>query len=240
MNTESGKCAKCGGKRFTTWEHDGFFGTDPCDICNPTGKEGLDNLLEETFRKGQKSMLPNPPSVPEPMKCPKCGVTMKVITNPIGYGCLRCDDCGRTIPPPKSEPMTPEGEGPYGSWSTRLPDDETISGVEGPGGVDVREANFPQDDEALAVLLNKVWRSRSAEVSALKAERNALRDALKELKTVVQKDLLPICQEHGGEVWMADAIRITSVFERVDLILAKTNVVRAALSPAPSQGEVKP
>lgn len=48
-----------------------------------------------------------------------------------------------------------------------------------------------------------------------------LEGALRVLKDIVTNDLLPICQEHGGEVWIADAIRIESVFEEVDGLLRR-------------------
>ena len=48
-----------------------------------------------------------------------------------------------------------------------------------------------------------------------------LLDALRELKRVVMADLLPIANKHGGELWMADALRIDAVFQMTDAAIAK-------------------
>ncbi len=56
-------------------------------------------------------------------------------------------------------------------------------------------------------------------IGKLRAERDRLRDALTELKYVVGEDMLAICQEHGGDIWMAESFRIENVFARVDQAL---------------------
>jgi hypothetical protein len=48
-----------------------------------------------------------------------------------------------------------------------------------------------------------------------------LLEALQELRRVVMADLLPMANEHGGELWMADALRIDAVFRMTDAAIAK-------------------
>lgn len=46
-----------------------------------------------------------------------------------------------------------------------------------------------------------------------------LGDALIELRHIVKKYMLPICQEHGGEIGVAEAIEINHAFEITDKAL---------------------
>ena len=74
--------------------------------------------------------------------------------------------------------------------------------------------------EKAELMMQKGWLAGYERVTPeLVEEIRRLREALRDLKGVVVDDLLPLANEHGGELWMADALRIESVFERVDTLL---------------------
>jgi hypothetical protein len=123
-----------------------------------------------------------------------------------------CDpDVGDT--PSVPEPMTPEGEGPYREVNYGMGNADVFGPGLGELGVSSGNTN-----ELSVGTLNTAWHSRDAEVSALKAERDGYIKALAEIaEFVCPHDYPEDCACHEDMREIADA----------------------ALSPAPSPGEVK-
>lgn len=74
----------------------------------------------------------------------------------------------------------------------------------------------------------------SMAVSAMRQLEPVVR-ALRDLRQVVKEDLLPICQEHGGAVWLAEAFRIESVFAEVDDALSAVDPPVGDPLPGPAR-----